>query len=48
MWLVALWKLRKNSENRKWVIIAALVTLAVFIVPHSVLGSEIDYTKIQQ
>ncbi len=48
MWLVALWKLRKEATNRKWVIIAAIVTLAVFIVPHSVLGSEIDYTKMPQ
>jgi di/tricarboxylate transporter len=48
MWVVALWKMRKNKADRKWAIIAALVTLAVFIVPHSVLGSEIDYTKIQK
>lgn len=46
MWVIALWRIRKNNMDRKWAIIAAIVTLAVFIIPHSVLGSEIDYTKI--
>ena len=46
MWIVALWRIRKNNMDRKWALIAALVTLAVFIIPHSVLGSEIDYTKM--
>lgn len=48
MWAVALWRISKNPEKRYWVIIAMIVTLAVFIVPHSALGSEIDYTKIQK
>lgn len=46
MWLVALWRIGKKPEQKWWAIIAALVTLAVFIVPHSVMGSEIDYTKM--
>jgi hypothetical protein len=48
MWVIALWRIGKNPLDRKWAIIAALVTLAVFIIPHSVLGSEIDYTKMQK
>ena len=45
IWIIALFVLRKNRENRIWPIIAFLVMLAVFMIPHSVLGSEIDYTK---
>jgi hypothetical protein len=45
MWLVALWKLKKNPEMKGWAIAAAAVLLAVYLIPHSVLGSEIDYSK---
>lgn len=44
-WAVAFFKLSRNKYNRKWVIIAAVILLAVYLVPHSVLGSELDYTK---
>ena len=45
-WLVAMFRLRKSKENRLWVIIASIALIAVFLIPHSVLGSEIDYTKV--
>ncbi len=45
-WVIAYFKLRKNPDNRLWPIIAAVVMLAVFFIPHSVLGSEIDYTQL--
>jgi hypothetical protein len=45
IWIIALFVLRKNRENRVWPIIAFVVMLVVFLIPHSVLGSEIDYTK---
>jgi hypothetical protein len=44
-WLIALWRLRNKPESRIWVIAAAVITLVVFAIPHSVLGSEIDYTQ---
>ena len=44
LWGVALWRTRRNPPARGWVLAAALVTLAVFMIPHSVLGSELDYT----
>jgi len=44
-WLFALWKLRGGKEARGPVLAAALVTLVVFLVPHSVLGSQIDWSK---
>ena len=47
-WIVALIIQYRNREKRTWPIIAALVMLIVFLIPHSVLGSEIDYTKEQK
>lgn len=44
-WLVALWRCVKPGRGKIWVILAGLVTLAVYLIPHSVLGSELDYTK---
>ncbi len=44
-WLVALWRLRGGREARGPVLAAALVTLVVFLVPHSLFGSQIDWTK---
>lgn len=45
-WLVAVIQLKKHPERRHWAIIASIVLLAVYLIPHSVLGSEIDYTKM--
>ena len=44
-WLFALWRLRGGKEARGPVVAAALVTLAVFLVPHSLFGSQIDWSK---
>jgi hypothetical protein len=44
-WLVALWKLRGGKEARGAVVAAAVVTLAVFLIPHSLFGSQIDWSQ---
>ena len=44
-WAIALWRLRRNPKAGGWVILAAVVLFAVYMIPHSVLGSELDYTK---
>ncbi len=44
-WLVALIYQIWNKEKKTWAIVAAVVLFAVYMIPHSVLGSEIDYTK---
>jgi len=44
-WIIAVFMLRKNHTARGWAIAAAIILLAVYMVPHSVLGSEIDYTQ---
>jgi hypothetical protein len=37
--------LGRAKNPRRWMVGAALVTFAVFLIPHSVLGSELDYSK---
>lgn len=44
-WLIAIFIQIKNREKKAWTIVASLVLLIVFLIPHSVLGSEHDYTK---
>ena len=46
-WLFALIIIKKNRENKLWPVIASIVMLVVFLIPHSILGSEIDFTKEQ-
>jgi len=47
-WLWAWYKNRGGKDGRGWIIFAAVLMLAVYLIPHSVLGSEIDYTKLPQ
>jgi hypothetical protein len=47
-WIVALAAGRKGRPARPFVVAASLVTLLAFLIPHSLLGSEFDYTKIGQ
>jgi hypothetical protein len=44
-WLFALWRLRGGRDARGPVIAATLITLAVFLIPHSVFGSQIDWSQ---
>ncbi len=44
-WVFAIYKLRKDPKNKIWPVIAAVMVLVVYLIPHSVLGSEIDYSK---
>jgi hypothetical protein len=44
-WLIAWLKLRKDPSNKVWPVVAIVVMLAVYLIPHSTMGSEIDYTK---
>lgn len=44
-WLWAWYRNRNGRDGRVWILAAAVIMLAVYLIPHSVLGSEIDYTK---
>ncbi len=45
-WIVALVAGRKGKPARPFVVAASLVTLLIFLIPHSLLGSELDYSKL--
>jgi len=44
LWVIAFWRLKKDPRRRGWALAAFVLTLIVYAIPHSVLGSEIDYT----
>ncbi|MCX7798254.1 MAG: hypothetical protein N2249_06500 [Melioribacter sp.] len=45
-WLFAFYKMKKSGNPKRWVLFAALLMLIVYLIPHSILGSELDYSKI--
>lgn len=47
-WVVALLFTRKNQKARGWIIAASIIMLLVYLIPHSMFGSEIDHTAIQK
>lgn len=47
VWIFAWYKVKKSPNPKLWVLIAAIVMLIVFLIPHSVLGSELDYSKLE-
>jgi hypothetical protein len=46
VWAFAAYKLRTDPQNKVWPVAAAIIVLVVYLIPHSMLGSEIDYTKM--
>jgi hypothetical protein len=48
-WFIALWVSRKKSRktSRRWILAASGVMLVVFLIPHSLLGSEFDYSQLE-
>jgi len=45
-WIAALIAGRKGNPARRWVLAASLLQFIIFLIPHSLLGSELDYSKI--
>ncbi|MDZ7317934.1 MAG: hypothetical protein ONB11_02175 [candidate division KSB1 bacterium] len=45
-WLWAWFQNRRGRDGRFWIFIAAIIMLAIYLIPHSLLGSELDYTKM--
>jgi hypothetical protein len=43
-WLVAV-IINRKKENRRWIIIAAVVLMVVYCIPHSLFGSQLDYSS---
>ena len=47
-WIAALVAVYKYKKPKYWVLGAALLTLIIFLIPHSLLGSELDYNKMNK
>ena len=45
-WIIALIAARKSKSPRSWYLGAAILLLIVFLIPHSLLGSELDYSEV--
>lgn len=47
VWISAYIAVLKNKKELLWINIAFLFTAVIYLVPHSLLGSELDYQKIE-
>jgi hypothetical protein len=43
-WLMAYFKVRKNRSHKGWILAASIMLLLVYLIPHSMFGSELDYS----
>ncbi len=49
-WGLAFWRVWNPQQAKKyrwWVVAAAVILLAVYSIPHSAMGSELDYSKME-
>jgi hypothetical protein len=46
-WIIALIAGRGGKPARGWVLAAAILLLIIFLIPHSLLGSELDYEEME-
>lgn len=44
-WIIALISSYRNKQHRTWVLVASIVLLLIYLIPHSLMGSEIDFTQ---
>jgi hypothetical protein len=44
-WVIAIAIQFRNREKKVWSLVASIILLIVFLIPHSMLGSEYDFTK---
>jgi hypothetical protein len=45
-WLLALIAVYKFKNPKRWIVFAAILMFIIFLIPHSLLGSELDYNEI--
>jgi hypothetical protein len=46
-WLIALVSVYRSQKPARWIIFAAILMFIIFLIPHSLLGSEFDYSKMK-
>lgn len=47
-WIVALVAIRKSPNPKRWIIFASVLMFVIYLIPHSVLGSELDYKALDK
>jgi hypothetical protein len=47
-WVIAAIALFKSKNPKRWALSAAVLLLIVYLIPHSVLGSELDYKELEK
>jgi hypothetical protein len=47
-WLLALIALYKFKNPKRWIVFASILMFIIFLIPHSVLGSELDYNELDK
>jgi hypothetical protein len=47
-WISAAVALRRSKNPKVWVLAASIFLFLVYLIPHSVLGSELDYSRVNQ
>lgn len=46
-WAIAAFNIAKTAHPKRWVLTAAVITLLVFMIPHSLWGTELDYSTMK-
>jgi hypothetical protein len=47
-WAIVAIMLGRAKHPTRWALAASIITVAVYLIPHSVLGSELDYSKMNK
>ncbi|MCB0750518.1 MAG: hypothetical protein KDC52_03485 [Ignavibacteriae bacterium] len=47
-WAIAFIMYKKSKHPKRWALFAAIVLMIVYSIPHSVLGSELDYNQLDK
>jgi len=47
-WIIALIALKKSVKPQRWIIFASILMFVIYLIPHSVLGSELDYNELDR
>ncbi len=47
-WLIAFFMYKKSKQPKYWALGASILLIVIYLIPHSVMGSELDYNKLDK
>lgn len=47
-WIIALIAMKKSENPKRWIIFASVLMFIIYLIPHSVLGSELNYDEMDK